>query len=164
MFTDMNEFFSSSEQETARLGRAIGDSLEAGTVLGLVGSLGAGKTRLTQAIGSSLGIADGQVVSPTFTIAVPHEGRLALLHLDAYRIEQPEEVDELGLDELAEEGVVLIVEWADRIEKYLPPLDLELSIEPTGSDSRVFRFSARTERGSQLRDAVAKRLAPSSGE
>ena len=160
----MIEFVSSSEQETARLGREIGDSLEPGTVLGLIGTLGAGKTRLTQAIGSSLGIADGQVVSPTFTIAVPHEGRLAFLHLDAYRIEQPLEVDELGLDELAEDGVVLIVEWADRITKYLPPLDLEISIEPAGPDSRVFRLRALTDRGGQLCDAIAKRLDLATGE
>jgi tRNA threonylcarbamoyladenosine biosynthesis protein TsaE len=131
-------------------------------VIGLIGSLGAGKTRLTQSIGRGLGIEDGQIVSPTFTIAVPYQGRLPLLHLDAYRIGQPGEVDELGLDELAEEGVVLIIEWADRVLKLLPPLDLEIEIVPTGESSRLFRFRPYSLVGKRVLKGVAQQLDPSS--
>ena len=138
-----------------RLGVAIGNSLEPGMVLGLNGTLGMGKTRLTQAIGCALGIEDGNVVSPTFTLCVPHEGRLPFLHLDAYRINDVSEIDELGLDESVEEGVVLIVEWAMRIEKYLPPMDLSISIEPTGDTRRRFHLEARTPRAGRLIEKVA---------
>ena len=102
------QFESRSLADTDRLGQTIGATLQAGTVLGLDGTLGAGKTRLTQAIGVGLGIKQGNVVSPTFTIMVPHMGRLPLIHLDAYRIKSPEEVDELGLDEVISDGLSLI--------------------------------------------------------
>lgn len=139
-----------SESQTAKLGNALGTALVPGMVVALNGTLGAGKTRLTQAIGSSLGIPAGEVVSPTFTICVPHEGRLPFLHLDAYRISELEEVDELGLDELVENGVVLIVEWAERIESCLPPVDLQITITATGDTSRLFRMEAKSEQGTKL--------------
>ena len=162
MFIEMNEFISQNETDTARLGRAIGDSLLPGTVLGLNGTLGAGKTRLTQAIGTSLGIPDGEVVSPTFTICVPHEGSLPFLHLDAYRIAQLTELDELGLDESVEDGVVLIVEWAIRVEKYLPPIDLTIAIEPTGTHSRQFHFESHSAVGHQVLTETFERLTENS--
>ena len=144
------EFISTSEAETARLGQSVGHALVPGLVIGLNGTLGSGKTRLTQAIGASLGIPEGEVVSPTFTICVPHEGRVPFLHLDAYRIGQPEEVDELGLDELAEDGVVLIIEWAELIKNLLPDLDVEIWIVPTGTETRQFCFQANSDRGRKL--------------
>lgn len=153
-----HELTCNSELETSTLGQAIGESLVSGTVLALNGTLGAGKTRLTQAIGAGLGVADGNIVSPTFTICVPHHGRLSFLHLDAYRIEQPTEVDELGLDEMVEDGAVLIVEWANRIENYLPPIDLEISIEPINSDSRRFQIQSLTPLGEQLLVSTVKRI------
>jgi tRNA threonylcarbamoyladenosine biosynthesis protein TsaE len=156
------EFLSSSEAETNRLGLAFGDALAPGLVVGLNGPLGSGKTRLTQAIGTSLGIPNGEVVSPTFTICVPHEGRLPFVHLDAYRIAQPEEVDELGLDELAEDGVVLIIEWADRIKNLLPACDVDVWITTTDTETRQFRFLANTNRGHQLIRAMLVRLGAAS--
>lgn len=155
LFMSEKNFKTNSEQETAEIGRSIGEALEEGTVIGLSGTLGAGKTRLTQAIALALGITDGQVTSPTFTICVPHEGRLGLLHLDAYRIKDPSEVDELGLDELVEHGVVLIVEWVERIEKLLPQIDLHISIEPLESKERNFKFVAASAKGKALLEAVS---------
>ncbi len=154
----MDVFESLSEKDTTRLGAAIGDALTPGFVIGLNGTLGSGKTRLTQAIGLSLGIPDGEVVSPTFTIAVPHEGRLPFLHLDAYRINEPSEIDELGLDENVDDGVVLIIEWAMRVERFLPPIDLSISIEPTGTESRQFHFETRTDRGRTAVEVIAESL------
>ncbi len=154
------EFTSNSEVETRRLGLAIGGTLIPGMVLGLNGTLGSGKTRLTQAIGARLGIPEGEIVSPTFTICVPHEGRLPILHLDAYRIRQPEEVDELGLDELTEDGVVLIIEWSALIESYLPHIDVEIRILPTGTETRQFRFRANSDRGRRSLVALAEQLSP----
>ena len=148
------EFSCRTEAETALLGNAIGVALEGGTVIGLNGTLGSGKTRLTQAIAIGLGIPTGQVVSPTFTICVPHEGRLSLLHLDAYRIKHPEEVDELGLDEYTDDGAVLIVEWAERIEQYLPPMDVLITIEPAGDTTRLFQMDPKSELGQRLLRSV----------
>lgn len=152
------QYRSLSEDQTLILGQAIGESLRAGTVIGLNGTLGSGKTRLTQAIGLALGVPFGQVVSPTFTICVPHEGRLLILHLDAYRIENVEEVDELGLDEQVEAGAVLIVEWAARIERCLPPMDLVISIEPVGETERRIRFESKSRIGERLLASIMNTL------
>ena len=145
---------SDSLADTADLGKRIGDALQPGTLIGLVGTLGTGKTNLTQSIGRGIGIADGYVVSPTFTICVPHRGRLLLLHMDAYRIKQPEEVDELGLDEQLEDGAVVIVEWSDLIEQYLRPLDLKIEITAPTEHTRELKFTSQSAKGDAIVGAV----------
>ena len=148
------QFDSCSLADTDRLGQTIGAALQAGTVLGLDGTLGAGKTRLTQAIGAGLGIKPGNVVSPTFTIMVPHAGRLPLIHLDAYRIKSPEEVDELGLDEMVSDGGVLVVEWSGRIADLLPTIDLSIQIQHVDDEQRRFLLTASSEVGRTLLAAI----------
>ena len=83
---------------------------------------------------------------------------MPFLHLDAYRINDSSEIDELGLDENVDDGVVLIIEWAMRVEKFLPPIDLSISIEQTGVDSRRFHFEPRTEGGRHVVDSIAKAI------
>ena len=148
------QFESQSPADTDRLGQTIGAAVEHGTVIGLDGTLGAGKTRLTQGIGIGLGIKPGNVVSPTFTIMVPHAGRLPLVHLDAYRIKSPEEVDELDLDELVVDGAVLVIEWANRIANLLPIIDLSVQIEHVDDEQRRFRLTTGSEKGRTLLNAV----------
>lgn len=147
-------FESNSLADTANLGASIGNALQAGTLIGLVGTLGTGKTNLTQSIGRGLGIADGNVVSPTFTICVPHRGRLLMLHMDAYRIKQPEEVDELGLDEQLEDGAVVIIEWSDLIEQYLRPLDLRIEITAPTEHTRELKLTSQSTKGDAIVSAV----------
>ena len=149
---------SHSLSETEAIGRCLGEALEPGTVVGLEGTLGTGKTRLTQGVALGLGIPAGQVVSPTFTICVPHHGRLTLWHLDAYRIEDPTEVDELGLDEAVEDGVVLIVEWSDRVVGLIPPPDLIGTLEADGDQQRRIRWAPSSDRGRSLVTALKQSL------
>ena len=139
-----------SLEETRSLGRQLGRHLTVSTVIGLTGTLGSGKTHLTQAIADGLEVSGSTVVSPTFTLCVPHSGRLQMLHLDAYRIGSLNEVDELALDESVEDGAVLIVEWAELIEAALPPIDLAIRVEHTGETARTFHLTARTENGRGL--------------
>ncbi len=142
--------------KTAELGQWIGEALQPGTLIGLVGALGTGKTNLTQSIGRAVGIADGNVVSPTFTICVPHRGRLLLLHMDAYRIKQPEEVDELGLDEQLEDGAVVVIEWSDLIEQYLRPLDLKIEITAPSEQTRAMQLTSQSAKGDAIIAAVTE--------
>lgn len=142
---DLQQFTSHSESETRELGRLIGEQLLAGMVVALDGTLGAGKTRLVQGIGIGLGLSADSVVSPTYTICVPYSGRLPLLHLDAYRIGDLHEVDELGLDEAIEDGALLVVEWAERIVDLLPPVDLQIRIQTL--DDQVRRIELLSRRG-----------------
>lgn len=146
-------FSLASESATESLGLAIAAALQPGMVIGLCGTLGSGKTRLTQAIARGLEVSQ-PVVSPTYTICVPYSGRLNVLHMDAYRIEQAEEVDELDLFERVDEGEVLIVEWADRIEAQLPDIDVWIKLTPTGEESREFEAESRSDRGAEFLQAL----------
>lgn len=152
----LTNLISNSVEQTRLLGRLIGDELNPGTVVALDGTLGTGKTHLTQGIAAGLGVPTGSVVSPTFTICIPYEARLLMLHLDAYRIQSPEEVDQLGLDESVGDGVVLVVEWASRIEALLPPIDLKIYLTQTSQEAREVSFDPVSDAGQQLVRHVSK--------
>ncbi|MBI3192083.1 MAG: tRNA (adenosine(37)-N6)-threonylcarbamoyltransferase complex ATPase subunit type 1 TsaE [Pedosphaera parvula] len=110
----MVTFISNSVEETAALGERWGREAVPGLVIGLTGDLGAGKTQLVKGIARGLGIA-GRVLSPTF--ALVHEyrgGRLALFHLDLYRLETRAQILGAGLEEYLNPTGVTVVEWADR--------------------------------------------------
>lgn len=97
-----------------RWGRRIADALQAGDVVALTGGLGAGKTTLARAIIAGLG-HEGEVPSPSFAIIEPYDDpalRLPLVHADFYRLKDPDEVHEIGLDDYRQ-GAVLIAEWPD---------------------------------------------------
>ena len=107
-------------EETMRTGRMLGESAAPGQVYALVGDLGVGKTVFTKGFAEGLGIEE-PVNSPTFTILqIYEEGRLPLYHFDVYRIEEPEEMEEIGLDEYIDGDGVSLIEWAGRIEELLP--------------------------------------------
>jgi tRNA threonylcarbamoyladenosine biosynthesis protein TsaE len=124
-----------SEEETAAIGREVASTLSAGDVLLLYGDLGAGKTAFVRGLAEGLGIRRDEVSSPTFTLIQEYRGgRLPLFHVDLYRIDDPREFDELGLDEIAEDGV-LAIEWADKYP--LPPARaVRVSIAHAGESER----------------------------
>jgi tRNA threonylcarbamoyladenosine biosynthesis protein TsaE len=104
-----------SESETAAVGRELGATLSAGDVVLLYGDLGAGKTAFVKGLAEGLGVAGDEVSSPTFTLVQEYRGgRLPLFHVDLYRLNDPRELDDLGLDEIADEGV-LAIEWAEKL-------------------------------------------------
>ncbi len=124
-----------SEEETAAAGRALAANLSAGDVLLLNGDLGAGKTAFVRGVAEGLGVSRDDVSSPTFTLIQEYRGgRLTLFHADLYRINDPREFDELGLDEIAVDGV-LAIEWAERLPG--PPHNaVRISIEHAGDTGR----------------------------
>lgn len=113
----------------ARLGAAICLADEAPLCIWLRGELGAGKTTLTRGLLRGLGHA-GRVPSPTYTLVEPYElaGR-RFWHLDLYRLGDPAELEYLGLAEMTEPGSVLLIEWPERGEGFLPVSDLELELK-----------------------------------
>jgi tRNA threonylcarbamoyladenosine biosynthesis protein TsaE len=117
----------SSPSETTAVGMAIGSLLRPGDLVLVEGELGAGKTVLTQGIGAALGVL-GAVTSPTFILLRAHRGRLPLLHVDLYRLEDPAAVADLGIGELLEEGAVAVVEWGERARDILDGERLEIGI------------------------------------
>lgn len=116
-------------EATRRLGEAVGRVASAGTVALLSGELGAGKTVFAQGVGRGLG-APTTVNSPTFVLINEHlGGRLPLRHADLYRLDDLDLIAELGLDQAAEDGV-LLVEWPERAGESLPPDHLLVQIAP----------------------------------
>lgn len=107
-------------EETFALGKKIGEMVQPGSVLSLIGDLGVGKTIFTQGVAAGLGIVE-PVNSPTFTIMqIYEEGRLPFYHFDVYRIGDPEEMEEIGYEDYFYGKGVCLIEWADLIEELLP--------------------------------------------
>ena len=136
----MNEFIfdAADEQATERFGAALATAMPPGTTIALCGTLGAGKTRLVQAIAVAVGVPREDVVSPTFVLYQQYRGSRTINHLDAYRLHDEDEFRELGGDELFASDALTIIEWADKIPGALPDGHVRIDIEVTGSSSRRF--------------------------
>jgi tRNA threonylcarbamoyladenosine biosynthesis protein TsaE len=147
-----------SEYATRHLGKCLADVLPDGSTVALVGTLGAGKTRLVQAVAEALGVAPGVVVSPTFVLVQEYRGRRTIYHFDAYRIADDDEFLELGPDEYFEAGQLVLVEWADRVERLLPRERLELHFEVTAPERRRIEIRALGPRYEAILDRLQDRL------
>lgn len=126
--------------DTRAFGARLGAVLRAGDLVLLVGPLGAGKTALAQGVGAGLGVG-GAVLSPTFVIARVHaDGRVPLVHIDAYRLGSRADVDDLDLD-LASEDSVLLVEWGAGLVEQWADARLEVRLERAdSSEMRTVRL------------------------
>lgn len=116
-------------EDTAKNAYEMAQNAEQGQVYALIGDLGVGKTVFTKGFAEGLGIEE-PVSSPTFTILqIYEEGRLPLYHFDVYRIEEPEEMEEVGFDDYIYGDGVCLIEWANRIEEILPEETIYIVIE-----------------------------------
>ena len=116
-------------EKTEDFGKEFAESLEKGSVIALMGPLGAGKTTLSKAIAKGLGVTE-TITSPTFTIVQEYEsGRLPLYHFDVYRVHDEEELFEMGFEEYLNKGGVCLIEWADLIEDMLPSKTIKIYID-----------------------------------
>ena len=144
---DMNrlELISHSPEQTQRLGIRIGELALAGDIFLLVGSLGAGKTCLTQGIAWGLGINE-YTLSPSFVIVRELHGRLPLYHIDLYRLDHIEEVEELGLDNYLYGKGVCVIEWAEKGLSVLPAEHLIIQIGYLSDTERSFQLEPSGKR------------------
>jgi len=144
---DMNrlELISHSPEQTQRLGIRIGELALAGDIFLLVGSLGAGKTCLTQGIAWGLGINE-YTLSPSFVIVRELHGRLPLYHIDLYRLDHIEEVEELGLDNYLYGKGVCVIEWAEKGLSVLPAEHLIIQIGYLSDSERSFQLKPSGKR------------------
>src|SRR5688572_6786968 len=145
---------SDGPDRTRTIGRSLGRAAAPGTVLALVGELGAGKTQLAKGVADGLGVRS-VVNSPTFVLMNEHVGRLRLFHIDAYRLGDPEEASTAGLlDERHADGVT-VIEWADRLNGWLPAERLEIHLE-TPADVPMRRILKWTALGAQHEELAAE--------
>jgi tRNA threonylcarbamoyladenosine biosynthesis protein TsaE len=132
--TILPDVVTSSAAETEAIGEGLGKRLRAGDLVLLTGELGAGKTTFVR--GVARGTASvSPVASPTFQLVRVYPGRVQLAHVDLYRIETPSELGDLGLDELLDQGAV-VVEWGDRLEAAAAAL---IELEHLGGERRLIR-------------------------
>jgi len=127
---------SSSPERTAAIARRLAPTLAPGTVLALIGPLGAGKTAFVKGLAAALGVPPRQAVSPTYTLIHEHAGRLPLYHADLYRLEGADQVAEIGLEDYAERGGILAVEWAERAAGLLPADTVTVRFDIIGPHDR----------------------------
>jgi tRNA threonylcarbamoyladenosine biosynthesis protein TsaE len=144
-----------SEDQTNDLGCQIAAMLSPGDVIALIGDLGAGKTRFVKAVAQACGVPIDEVNSPTFTLIHEYQGRVLIRHCDTYRLRSPEEFADLGLDELFAADGFALVEWADRVEEYLPRDRLEIRFGIDSPTTRTIELFATGSRSRQILSALS---------
>lgn len=149
----VRRFESKSSTETIAVGKQIVELLSPPQFLILRGDLGTGKTTLVKGIAEALNAADpDEVTSPTFTLIHEYEGKrkvdgkeqdIDLYHLDLYRLEGERQLDTLGLDDLATENAIVLVEWGEKFPSVVKRSNGEIVIEHAGGDSRVITLTLK---------------------
>jgi tRNA threonylcarbamoyladenosine biosynthesis protein TsaE len=147
-------FYTSSPEETIQLGQFIGEVLKPGSVIGLCGELGTGKTHLIKGLARGLGVDERYyVTSPSFTIINEYPGRIPLNHLDLYRLENTDQMEELGYEEYFYREGVTVIEWAEKVLPLLPENRLMVEISHLSENRRKFKI---TGRGHPYQDIVGE--------
>ena len=136
---------SGSAGRTKEIGRRLGELIWQGGYICLYGELGAGKTTFVQGLAEGLGVKDAYVTSPSFALVNEYRGRLALYHIDLYRLSGPPELEDTGFSEYPGDGVAA-VEWPERAAGLLPEDRLDITMEAGGGEDRKITLRAYGER------------------
>jgi tRNA threonylcarbamoyladenosine biosynthesis protein TsaE len=148
------ELFLPDTEQTEQLGRLLAQLLPAPAVIYLSGELGAGKTTFSRGFIQACGHR-GAVKSPTYTLIEPYElATVKVYHLDLYRLNDPTELEFLGLEDLLAEGGVCLIEWPERASPYLPPPDLTISLSHVDGARRA-RLTAHQPRAEGWLTSIA---------
>ena len=150
-----------SETATLALARSVAELLEAGDVIGLEGGLGAGKTTFTRGAVHGLGVSEEvAVTSPTFALLHQYEGRVPVGHTDLYRLGEAVELEELGLEELLDDGAVLFVEWGRKFPEMAERMVLWVELEIVSDEARRVTLRPQGARGDAIIGALAQAVSP----
>ncbi len=149
-----------SVDDTRSLAAEVAALATPGDLVVLAGDLGTGKTAFAQGFARGLGVEE-QVTSPAFILVRTYEGRLPLVHLDVYRLDTMQELVDLGIAELLDEGAVTLVEWGDAVTPALPADFLEVRLEPGAAiDDRLLSIRSVGPGWPPRADALRLALAP----
>jgi tRNA threonylcarbamoyladenosine biosynthesis protein TsaE len=133
------EIITHAAEETRTLGKKIGQQLKPGAVIALTGELGSGKTVLVQGLAAGLEVPAGYyITSPTFTLINEYPGRHPFYHVDLYRIENRNDLDEIGLLEIIHGQGITAIEWADRLQEDISTKYLDIRLEIIDDETRKF--------------------------
>jgi tRNA threonylcarbamoyladenosine biosynthesis protein TsaE len=146
------EIMTCSANETAQLGKCIGEKVREGDILALSGELGSGKTCFTGGLARGLGISDKYpITSPTFTLINEYPGRCKLYHFDVYRLRGYEDLDDLGYEEYFSGRGVLVIEWAEKIDQLIPDNAFRIKFEYIDENERKITIKGLKERLKEFR-------------
>jgi len=160
----MLEYESGGVEQTQAFGMQIAAALQPGVLITLKGTLGAGKTNLVQAIAAGLEIDRSHVNSPTFALIQIHQGRLQLVHIDAYRIADDDQYLELGIDEYIDSPAVVAMEWAEKFTDLIPADRLAIEIEVADETRRLIRLTwPDSESTASTASTVGRKLSQAMG-
>jgi tRNA threonylcarbamoyladenosine biosynthesis protein TsaE len=132
---------SKSAEDTVELGKKIGAFLLPNNVVCLTGDLGAGKTTLIQGIAKGIGVKD-YVTSPTFILINEYQGRIPFFHVDLYRLNSVDEIEDLGIEEYFTRDGACVIEWAERLGELKPKLCYEITIDVVSEKERKICVSS----------------------
>jgi tRNA threonylcarbamoyladenosine biosynthesis protein TsaE len=135
------ELTTESAEETRAWGRKLAGRLQPGDCLLLIGQLGAGKTTLVQGIAEGLQINPREVISPTFVLIREYDGKIPLYHIDAYRIQNPGELIEVGIEEYFRRPGIVVIEWGEKVRAIVPSEAIEVHFEILEGDRRKIRLT-----------------------
>lgn len=139
------EVVTESVDQTRELAKQFAEQLAPGSVVGLDGALGTGKTQFTKGIANFFGINPEQVNSPTYTIINEYDGRLPLYHFDFYRLQNKREAMEIGVEEYFYGDGVCVVEWASQLDAIIPADAIRVQISALNDTKRLFLFESLPE-------------------
>ena len=129
-------------EETHSIGIALGSQLNGKTIITLKGDLGSGKTSFVQGLAKGFNVPDAYyVTSPTYNIINEYPGTLTLYHIDLYRISDPDELYDIGFEEIIDDEAVIAIEWPDRLPEGWIKADIDINIKITENDSRSFSIN-----------------------
>lgn len=130
---------SNNHENTQKLGTVLAACLKVGDVIGLYGGLGAGKTAFVSGVANGLGY-DDYISSPTFTIVNEYKTKIPIFHFDVYRVNDEDELWEIGFDEYFHRDGIVIIEWAEYIKNIMPKEFLKISISKKDEKPNIRQF------------------------
>lgn len=148
-------YTSRNEDETIHLGKIIGEISEPGQIILLAGDLGAGKTVLAQGIARGLGV-DDELTSPTYNLINEYEGDLELYHMDLYRLEEEEDLFDLGFEDYLERDGVVVIEWPDLAYDLLPSDFVYIKINVCKNNNREIIIEVEGSNGINFMERLKK--------
>ncbi|HWR72178.1 MAG TPA: tRNA (adenosine(37)-N6)-threonylcarbamoyltransferase complex ATPase subunit type 1 TsaE [Nitrospirota bacterium] len=154
----MFSIITSGPEQTEHLGEALGSLLRAGDLICLYGDLGSGKTHFSFGVAMGLEVREQYITSPTFTLVNIYQGRMPFYHIDLYRLKDPSDLENVGLDEYVDSDGATVIEWAERADDELPEERLNIYFSHVNERSREIGFLAEGERYRNLLDAFREKI------
>lgn len=144
--------------ETEQIGSLLGSMLDKGDIIALSGELGTGKTTLVRGMARGMGLKEGEVVSPSFTLVNEYEGQLPLFHIDLYRLEDKKELINIDYEEYLKADGVVVIEWADRIPQAIPRDALWIMLRYLKSERREIVLRTQGDRYKMMIEELKRKV------